>query len=87
MRDIDTHEVAYSRRPQTLRGQAVQQGVSGRTMIAQHEIITTCRERDAEHRLRPMQEGKYVEALAIMSTGAWGREEKGVSDGQAHPGH
>lgn len=66
-----------------LEREAAQRGLTGLAYgIARHDFITARMERGAERILRLVQEGKYVEAIALMEMENWGvdgEEERKVA--------
>ena len=76
-------EVASLMRRIDLEREAAQQGLTGLAYgTARHDFITARMERGAERILQLVQEGKYVEAIALMETENWGidgEEERKVA--------
>ncbi|HZR38729.1 MAG TPA: hypothetical protein VFB12_01340 [Ktedonobacteraceae bacterium] len=67
-------EVAKFREQQALQEQAVQQGIHGLAIVANHESITARMERSAEYLLKLLEEGKHKEVALLMETPTWGLE-------------
>lgn len=70
-------EVARFRELQALEEEASKHALYATAMVARHDFIIARMERGAERILRLLQEGKQVEAMALMNTRQWGEEEQG----------
>lgn len=70
-------EVARFRELQALEEEASKRALYATAMVARHDFIIARMERGAERILRLLQEGKQVEAMALMNTRQWGEEEQG----------
>ena len=70
-------EVARFRKLQALEEEASKHALYATAMVARHDSIIARMERGAERILRLLQEGKQVEAMALMNTRQWGEEEQG----------
>ena len=67
-------EVAHFREQQALEEQAVQQGLYGPAIVANHASITARMEKGATYMLQLLSEGKQQEVIALMERPDWGAD-------------
>lgn len=71
-----TSEVARAMRQIDLELEAAERGLHGFAITARHDFINARMQRQGEHILRLIDEGKHEEAQLLMNSDDWGSERE-----------
>lgn len=70
-------KVTQFRKQQALVNEAVQQGLSGFAVVANHESITARLQRGTDCILHLIAQGRHQEAQALLCSEGWNSDEQG----------